>query len=144
MLIDSMKKPSPQKEDGIVRGKYHGFVYLLSNKSMPNIYKIGFTTLSPYKRVSQLSRSTSCPTDFEIVCFAEFDDCFQAEKEMHDRFSPFRVNPKKEFFKFSIYDIVTYVSYSICEEAESGCMASFYTEKHKYFLKLFHENMEYI
>jgi hypothetical protein len=124
--------------------KYHGFVYLLSNQSMPNIYKIGFTTLSPYKRAEQLSKSTSCPTDFEVVCFAEFHNCYEAEKEMHRRFSDYRVNKGKEFFKLSVEDLITYVSYTLCAECESGCIDSFRTEVYENYLNLFYKDVEFV
>ena len=121
-----------------------GYVYLLSNISMPNIYKIGYTKRILSERVDELSRSTSCPTNFEVVCFAEFENCVLAERDMHNIFSQYRVNDKKEFFKFSISDLITYACYSLCEPFESSCINSSKSEKFNYFLKLFHKDIEYI
>jgi len=121
-----------------------GYVYLLSNESMPNIYKVGYTTANPYFRASQLSSSTSCPTPFQIVCFAEFEDAYEAEKHLHDVFTDYRVNPNKEFFKFTLTDLITYACHLITAEAESNCIEGFRTDKYRYFLDLFRRDMEYI
>lgn len=110
---------------------------------MPNIYKIGRTARNPYERVKELSKSTSCPVDFEMICFAEFDDCLQAEKQAHEQFRDYRVNENKEFFKFSVTDLITYACYSICEPVESGCLDSSNTKKFDYFLDLFMKDIEY-
>ncbi len=43
-----------------------GFVYLLSNPSMPNIVKIGSTERTIKERISELSSVTSLPTPFVV------------------------------------------------------------------------------
>ena len=42
------------------------YIYVLSNKSMPGIYKIGFTKGDPKKRAKQISSSTGVPQPFEV------------------------------------------------------------------------------
>lgn len=43
-----------------------GFIYVLSNKSMRGLLKIGFTEDSPGNRASQLSANTAVPTPFLV------------------------------------------------------------------------------
>ncbi|AXT46377.1 GIY-YIG nuclease family protein [Chromobacterium rhizoryzae] len=79
----------------------YGFVYLLANKAMPGIYKIGMTDRSPLQRVDELSRSTSIPMSFDLVCYAEVDGALEHERALHAEFSHFRVNENREFFSFN-------------------------------------------
>ena len=55
-----------------------GYVYILSNISMPGLLKIGMTRLDPTKRVKELSSSTGVPTPFNLVYYREFNDCVAA------------------------------------------------------------------
>lgn len=76
-----------------------GFVYILSNVSMPGIYKIGFTDRSPMNRVNELSSSTSIPTSFEIVAYGEVENAQSIENELHKQFNEFRISSNREFFR---------------------------------------------
>ena len=78
----------------------YGFVYVLSNESMPSIYKIGYTDRSPLARVDELSKSTSVPTQFKVVCYGEIDDAHAYEAELHEMCAEYRINQYREFFKF--------------------------------------------
>ena len=78
----------------------YGFVYVLSNESMPGIYKIGYTDRSPLARVEELSKSTSVPTEFKVVCYGEVDDPHTFELELHEMCAEYRVNQYREFFRF--------------------------------------------
>lgn len=98
---------------------------------MPDIYKIGCTTQNIETRVSQLSRSTSIPCDFNIVAFAEFDDCQSAEKELHEWMSKYKYG--KEYFKFTYEDLITYACYVLMETEELGCNQA-YMSMHYYEL----------
>ena len=50
-----------------------GFIYILSNASMPNIFKVGLTTNSVKQRIQELN-STGVPTTFELVKKYEIQD----------------------------------------------------------------------
>lgn len=75
-----------------------GFVYVLSNESMPDLIKIGCTERAPQARADQLSRHTGVPTPFRVLCYAEFDNFQAAERQMHERCRVHRVNGGREFF----------------------------------------------
>ena len=82
----------------------HGFIYLMKNKAMPNIYKIGLTRRPSIDlRVKELS-STSVSFDFEVLDHKESHYCGQLEAYLHSEFKLLRLNNGKEFFKFSCDD----------------------------------------
>lgn len=45
----------------------HGYVYILSNPSMPGLLKIGMTRFDPTRRVQELSSATGVPTQFQLI-----------------------------------------------------------------------------
>lgn len=75
-----------------------GFVYVLSNPSMPNLVKIGVTN-NVKERIKNLSRGTAIPTPFEVEYECMVEDCYKVEKALQAAFAPYRVNENREFFK---------------------------------------------
>ena len=41
--------------------RVYGFIYVLSNMHMPDIYKVGMTTKAPHARAAELSATTGVP-----------------------------------------------------------------------------------
>lgn len=72
-----------------------GFVYILTNLSMPNKVKVGKSIKVPTERAKELD-TTGVPTPFEVQYYAFFDDMDEAEKKAHNRLSSFHHG--KEFF----------------------------------------------
>jgi hypothetical protein len=74
------------------------YVYVLVNKSVPNMVKIGMTTNTPTQRANEISRATGVATPwipiFEFKCFRS--DLLEAE--VHEYFATYRVNNKREMF----------------------------------------------
>lgn len=59
------------------------------------------------KRADDLSQSTGIPMPFEVVAnFAQLElkQCKKLEKEIHKELAEFRVNPRREFFKYPADD----------------------------------------
>lgn len=77
----------------------YGFVYVLANAAMPGIYKVGFTERSPSLRCRELSQSTSVPVDFELVCYAEYENAHAREQEIHSMLADLRLSRGREFFR---------------------------------------------
>lgn len=78
----------------------HGFVYILSNPTMPGLLKIGMTRFDPSRRVQELSSATGVPTPFNLVYYREFSNCVVAETEIHSILASkgLRYNNQREFF----------------------------------------------
>ena len=85
------------------KGNGDSWVYVLSNKSQPGMYKIGYTSHDDVdKRVKQLSRSTSIATPFTLEWAFR---CFNAERlegEVHKQLKGHRISKDREFFAISL------------------------------------------
>jgi hypothetical protein len=77
----------------------YGFVYIMANRGMPGIYKLGFTDRSPNRRAEELSNSSGVPCPFQVVCYVEVSNARSVEQELHAALDKYRVSPGREFFK---------------------------------------------
>lgn len=69
-------------------GDKSGFVYILSHPSWPYHIKVG-RACDPLARLNQYQ--TGCPKRlYELRYSVYFEDCYQAEKEIHARMEPWR------------------------------------------------------
>ncbi|KWI90168.1 hypothetical protein WM08_15020 [Burkholderia ubonensis] len=87
----------------------YGFVYVLGNRAMPGVYKVGYTERSPSLRCEELSRSTSVPCEFDLICYAEYTQAHAREQEIHRLLAGVRVSPDREFFKCDLVRITDLV-----------------------------------
>jgi hypothetical protein len=78
------------------------WVYVLSNKSMPGILKIGYTKLDPIKRLKQLSTATGVVVPFELEFSFKCYNAESLEREIHEYLNEYRINNRREFFKINI------------------------------------------
>ena len=85
------------------------FVYLLSNKSYQNIYKVGWTSLLPEERAEQLSGETGVLHPFKVVYKKKFKDAEKVEKKIHKKFSKKRIKKNKEYFEINIKELTEYI-----------------------------------
>lgn len=83
------------------RGDYWGFVYVLENRSMPGILKIGYTSKSPFDRAKELS-STGVATPFKVAHAIESEYAKKVERQVHRLLSECRINKNREFFRCDI------------------------------------------
>ena len=74
-------------------------VYVLQNEAMPGLIKIGITHDEQVDKRLQTLYTTGVPLPFECIWAGEVDDCAEIERLIHNAFSDFRINPKREFFK---------------------------------------------
>lgn len=77
-----------------------GYVYILSNPTLPGLVKIGYTRKSVAERVRHLSSSTSIPAPFKVVASFHTATPVAHEAEAHARLAPHR-QPGREFFAVS-------------------------------------------
>ena len=76
-------------------------VYILVNKDMPGLIKIGRTSGPASERAKKLSQSTSVPSPFEVVYEIPCDQAKQLEGTMHRQLAQYR-RPRREFFECSV------------------------------------------
>ncbi len=77
-----------------------GYVYLLTNESMPGLVKIGFTERTVEERIEELSRPTGVPRKFDCFFAVKVENAESVEKKIHDGLKDFRYL-YKEFFKIA-------------------------------------------
>ena len=75
-----------------------GYVYILENKAMPDMWKIGISGRDDLKvRLKELF-STGVPLPFDCVYAAKVNNYKQVEKALHNAFVKDRVHEDREFF----------------------------------------------
>lgn len=92
-------------------GDFDSWLYVMSNPSMPGIFKIGYSKHSPEVRKIQLSKSTSVPTPFEIEYAYHCFNAERLEQELHKYFTSSRVSSDREFFQENLEDIIEAVDF---------------------------------
>ncbi|MDV5061762.1 GIY-YIG nuclease family protein [Vibrio diabolicus] len=81
-----------------------GFIYILTNESMPGLIKVGLTTRSPKERAKELN-STGVPTSFEVAAYWRVDkNLGYMETKCHQLLKEFRVSSNREFFRIQAED----------------------------------------
>lgn len=74
-------------------------VYVLTNPAMPGLVKIGRTSHNDANiRIAQLY-TTGVPVPFTLEFASRVQNADEVEKAMHTAFAPYRINPKREFFR---------------------------------------------
>ncbi len=82
-----------------------GFVYILVNKGMPGLVKIGYTNGTAEERAKELSRSTGVPYPFEVAYALYCKWYIKLEKDIHRKLVDYRL-PNKEFFIYPVNDAI--------------------------------------
>ena len=80
-----------------------GYIYCLSNQSMPGLLKIGMTTRTAEERVKELY-TTGVPTPFKIEITKQVTKPYEKESLIHKVLEKYRI-PSREFFKISLEEV---------------------------------------
>jgi hypothetical protein len=78
-----------------------GYLYILSNPSIPGLLKIGLSTRPVPDRVAELNAAAGVPTSFAIEAYFESTNPQAHERSVHQRLGHSRVRGK-EFFRISL------------------------------------------
>lgn len=95
-----------------------GHVYILKNKSMPGLLKIGKTTRSVQQRCDELWQ-TGVPTSFEVAHSVLSPDCDELESWVHKALSKYRVSDNREFFTVELNDAELALDNGLREQLEA-------------------------
>ena len=76
-----------------------GWVYVITNKAMPDLVKVGYSTKDPVLRAKELD-GTGVPHAFEVVYDALVSDPREVEQRAHKLLAEFREG--KEWFRCSV------------------------------------------
>lgn len=97
----------------------NGFIYVLSNPSMPGLYKIGYTERDVAERAAELSAATGVPEPYIVEAFFSSEAPAVDEAEIHSSLSDFR-RTRKEFFRVDL-QIALDAIYKICGRSPRYC-----------------------
>lgn len=85
-----------------------GYIYCISNKSMPGIIKIGMTKRNPLIRLkeSNLTDTWRPPTPYNIDFYIKVNNPKKIEKEIHNILDQHnrKIHKKREFFKLELFE----------------------------------------
>jgi len=93
----------PKRNDTYInRGDGNQWIYILSNPTIPDTLKIGYTNLSPELRAKQISSSTGVVVPFKVEwAFWCYDGCLM-ENEVHIASKEYRISNQREFFQVDL------------------------------------------
>jgi len=76
-----------------------GYIYVISNPSMPNLLKIGYTTRNVKERIAELDSSSGVPEPFCIESVFASSAPELEERRIHAALNEYRLSANREFFK---------------------------------------------
>jgi hypothetical protein len=89
------------------RPEYEGFIYVLSNASMPGILKVGYTAGTVEQRAAALSSPSGVPEAYTIEkTFPVYANPRAIEKKIHRVLNTYRVSHRREFFRLSLNEAI--------------------------------------
>lgn len=99
-----------------------GWIYVLTNPSMPNLVKVGLTTTSPDQRLREISSATGVASKFQLDHVFKVNDVNSAESKAHRILEKIfgRPNKSREFFSASSQDAYEVLSGALQEFFEVG------------------------
>jgi len=103
----SYYQDSPVDQDGnLVPTEY---VYVLVNKSMPQMVKIGMTIRDVDQRAKEISGATGVPTPWVPIYSFKCFNSYKLEQELHAHLDAVRVSDNREMFYMKTADAVRIV-----------------------------------
>jgi hypothetical protein len=84
-----------------------GFVYIISNPSLPGLVKVGYSMKDPGFRVKNDFDPAGLPDDYVIEYFALVDDPRDVEGRVHDILKSQNCHHKKEWFRAAPIEVVS-------------------------------------
>lgn len=85
------------------------YIYILSNETIPNLLKIGFTSENPESRARKISKPTGVAGDFKLEFVFPCFNAHNLEKEIHIFLSSKRYKRNKEFFSITLEEAIKVV-----------------------------------
>ena len=91
-----------------------GFVYVLTNDSMPGLVKVGMTSYLPEDRAQDLY-STGVAEAFNVAFRTATSHPRAVEQRAHDLLQEYRTNPKREFFRVDVAMAIEAVRHALVD-----------------------------
>lgn len=105
-----------------------GYIYVLSNSSMPGLVKIGFTNRSVQERIIELNSATGIPTPFIMEATYKSDNPDNDEINVHSSLNGCRISAAREFFEIEITKVIETITHILGREPNYSRIAKPRTE----------------
>ena len=83
-----------------------GYIYVLSNPSMPDVYKIGRSINGGITRAKSIYSATGVPERFSVEFEILVENAPEVELLVHEALEKYRVNKDREFFRCPLHEII--------------------------------------
>ena len=92
--------------------KHRGCVYIPSNPTYPNLFKIGYTSKNAKDRANEIN-TTGVPTPFEVEYEAFVKNPKKTERKVHKLLKQKRKTNNREFFECSLDEAIAAIKCAI-------------------------------
>lgn len=92
----------------MARNENNGYIYILTNRFVPNVYKIGYTERDASIRAKEISRATGVPGEWEVARDWPVINAYETEQYIFSELKYYRID-KSELFDFkgtSVEDVI--------------------------------------
>jgi len=130
------KKEITANKQEITAPKQEGLTYLMENESMPFQAKIGehHKSFDIQNRLKGLN-NTSISENFRPICVIKSEHCVEIEKKLHEKFSKYRINTRREFFGFKICSLTSSNEFECIKQSYEKLLKKMVKKMHKYAAK---------
>jgi hypothetical protein len=113
-----------------------GLTYIAINESIPFQLKCGehHKSFNIENRMKTLN-STSVSEIFKPICVVKSKHCIEIEQKIHDKFSKYRINPRREFFGFKVGLTTSSSDFEYIKEKYEQILRRMVKKMHKYALE---------
>jgi hypothetical protein len=99
-----------------VEGPDPGTIYVQRSPALePDLYKVGLTRRTVDLRARELSSASGVPLPFGVLASWNVGDCSRVEREIHEKLTAFRINPRREFFHAELSQLIRIVNEVIAQ-----------------------------
>jgi len=95
-----------------------GYIYILTNKYVPGLVKVGFTNRDPHTRADELSNVTGVPGKWKVFHSWKLEDAYEAEQEIFSDLN--RYHETGEFLKLQPDDAIEKISVVLAAKGRIG------------------------
>lgn len=115
-----------------------GYVYFLTNSSMPNLIKIGRTYRKPEIRAKELY-TTGVPSPFEVAYEIFSENHEFLEKILHEKLNKCRHTSNREFFQISVEN-AAFIAQCLASEINANIVESYQSVSIMYELRFMYQD----
>ena len=134
--IENAIPKSYKKQTKTITPEKEGINYLAANVCMPFQLKAGehHASFDIKNRLKTLN-CTSVSDNFTPICVIKSKHCGEIERKIHEKFSKYRINARREFFGFKIGVATSSTEFEFIKNSYDKLLRKMVKKMHKYAAK---------